>query len=104
MFRFTIRDLLWLTIVTAVSVSAYVSHQRAASIEQQNQALMKENQSLQSRATWVERLHEDAVKKLREKTQTLIEVKAQRDSAEVFWAEGRKARGLPLDSPFGANR
>jgi hypothetical protein len=59
MFRFTIRDLLWLTVVMAMGAFCYVTNQRAARVQ-------KENGVLSARAKHVEQLYSDAEKLISE--------------------------------------
>jgi hypothetical protein len=93
MLRFTIRDVLWLTALVAVGVFSYVTSQRASRVQQENEALS-------ARAKYAEQLYKDAGKRLVEDSQKLLEIKAEREAAELFWAEAREAKGLPLTNPF----
>jgi hypothetical protein len=63
MFRFTIRDLLWLTVVVALGTFCYVTNQRAARVQ-------KENDALTAQAKHVEQLYKDATKLLGENSKT----------------------------------
>jgi hypothetical protein len=63
MFRFTIRDLLWLTVVVASGVFCYVTNQRATRVQ-------KENDALSAQAKHVEQLYNDATKLLGENSKT----------------------------------
>jgi hypothetical protein len=63
MFHFTIRDVLWLTVVVALGASCYVTNQRAARVQ-------KENDALSAQAEHVEHLYKDATKLLGENSKT----------------------------------
>jgi hypothetical protein len=63
MFRFTIRDLLWLTAVVAMCAFCYVTNQRAARVQ-------KENDALSAQAKHVEQLYKDTTKLLDENSKT----------------------------------
>ena len=61
--HFAIRDLLWLTVVVAIGVFCYVTNQRAARVQ-------KENDALSAQAKHVEQLYKDATKLLGENSKT----------------------------------
>jgi hypothetical protein len=52
MFRFTIRDVLWLTIVAALLVTAWMSNRGRLSAEAENHKLRSTNAELAKRNEW----------------------------------------------------
>jgi hypothetical protein len=52
MFHFTIRDVLWLTVVVAVLVTAWMSYRGRLSAEAENQKLRATNAELAKRNEW----------------------------------------------------
>ena len=80
MFRFTIRDVLWLTMVVALALCWYSSHQRAAHFQQGHDVLMQKKKE-------VEALHTDAVRKLQESAARFARAKAERDEAVKYWKD-----------------
>ena len=50
MFRFTIRDLLWLMVVVALAVGLWMNHQHVRSLDQQIRQLKKESKVWEGRA------------------------------------------------------
>jgi len=63
MFRFTIRDLLWLMVVVGLGLFCYVTNQRAARVQTENEALI-------AQAKHVDQLYKDATKLFGENTKT----------------------------------
>jgi hypothetical protein len=85
MFRFTIRDVIWLTVVVTLVVCWFLASRRAARLQTENLAMAR-------KAREVELLHQDAVKRLLESTTNLLHAKAERDLAERFRAEALEAK------------
>ena len=80
MFRFTIRDVLWLTAVVALWLCWFSSNQRATRFKQGYDVLMQKK-------TEVEAMHTDAVRKLQESAARFARAKAERDEAVRYWRD-----------------
>lgn len=89
MFRFSIRDILWLTVVVALGVCWFSSNQRATRFKQGYDVLMQKKKE-------VEAMHTDAVRKLQESAAFAKRAKAERDEAVRFW---RDAFARPPKTP-----
>ena len=92
MFRFSIRDMLWLTVVVGLGVCWFSSNQRATRFQQGYDVLMLKKKE-------VEALHTDAVRKLQESGAMFARAKAEREQAVRFW---RDSLGRPQKTPQGA--
>ena len=89
MFRFTIRDVLWLTVVVALAVCWFSSNQRATRFQRGYDVLMQKKKE-------VEAMHTDAVRKLQESAARFGRAKAEREQAVTYW---RDSLGRPQKTP-----
>jgi hypothetical protein len=89
MFRFTIRDVLWLTVVVALGVCWFSSNQRATRFQQGYDVLMQKKKE-------VEAMHNDAVRKLQESAANVSRAKAEREEGVRYW---RDSLGRPQKTP-----
>src|SRR5262245_38050272 len=80
MFRFTIRDVLWLMVVVALGVCWYSSHQRATHFKQGYDDFVQKKKA-------VEDMRYDAIRKLQESAAAFAKAKAERDEAVKYWRD-----------------
>jgi uncharacterized membrane-anchored protein YhcB (DUF1043 family) len=79
MFRFTIRDVLWLTVVVGLMVGWLVEHRRALRVEQNQKRLAEQCQSCESKLTAYQAAIVNMGQFVREKTGESVRIRVLED-------------------------